>query len=68
MNFSPPDQAKNYQMHIKAIYTYKLKHVFKNHIQKHYPDNRGFPWHAKNGEKIKTSEDVVSNPVEHDSM
>ena len=25
-----------------------------------YPDIRGFPWHAKNGEKRKTSEDIVS--------
>ena len=24
------------------------------------PDNRGFPWNAKNGEKRKTSEDIVS--------
>ena len=24
-----------------------------------YPDNRGFPWHAKNGENRKTSEDIV---------
>ena len=25
-----------------------------------YPDNRGFSWHAKNGEKRRTSEDIVS--------
>ena len=25
-----------------------------------YPDNRGFSWHAKNGKKRKTSEDIVS--------
>ena len=25
-----------------------------------YPDNRGFSWHAKNGEKRKTSEEIVS--------
>ena len=25
-----------------------------------YPDNRGFPRHAKNGEKKKPSEDIVS--------
>ena len=25
-----------------------------------YPDNRGFSWHAKCGEKRKTSEDIVS--------
>ena len=26
----------------------------------YYPDNRSFPWHAKNGEKRKPSEDIVS--------
>ena len=25
-----------------------------------YPDNRGFSWCAKNGEKRKTSEEIVS--------
>ena len=30
-----------------------------------YPDNRGFSWHVKNGEKRKTSEEIVSNPVEY---
>ena len=36
-----------------------LKHKHFNLVN-HYPDNKGFSWHAKNGEKRKTSEEIVS--------
>ena len=32
----------------------------RNALSVFYSDNRGIPWHAKNGEKRKTSEDIVS--------
>ena len=40
-----------------------LKISFKKSLKsasKSYPDNRSFSWHAKNGEKRKTSEEIVS--------
>ena len=37
-------------------------------FKKTYPDNRGFPKHAKNGDKKTPLKISCQNPVEHDAV
>ena len=45
-------------IYLKAQFSRQVS--LQTHSRVGYPDNRGFPWHAKNEEKRKTSEDIVS--------